>query len=316
MGSGTARKPRRRAQARTRAVGIFGGMIRLFHRALLHVSGQPVMREASSSSPWIRHFVYRTECLRTTWKLRLGAPALVVATLWLTSGWWTSAIGRSLVCDSTVERSDAILVENFVPDYLLFERARQLRQDGLAPRVLVPVWTGSGSSELNTVSLGFTDLMAKLSRVGDIETVPVHEVEPVTLNVARDVQRVLEREHVRSVIVVTPLFRSRRSALIYGATLGRAGIAVRYAPVQETRDPTTWTRSWHGIQDVLAQWLKLQYYRLVVLPFWAAPPESAAPIACLKIVRPCERGNGVSRWDARSGTLEVASTTWRGAAAP
>ena len=29
----------------------------------------------------------------------------------------------------------------------------------------------------------------------------------------------------------------------------------------------TWTESWHGIQEVVEQWLKLQYYRLYVLPF-------------------------------------------------
>jgi hypothetical protein len=28
-----------------------------------------------------------------------------------------------------------------------------------------------------------------------------------------------------------------------------------------------WTQTWHGIQDVVEQWLKLQYYRLWVLPF-------------------------------------------------
>jgi len=29
---------------------------------------------------------------------------------------------------------------------------------------------------------------------------------------------------------------------------------------------TTWTREWHGIQSVVEEWLKLQYYRLYVLP--------------------------------------------------
>ncbi len=86
------------------------------------------------------------------------------------------------------------------------------------------------------------------------------------LNAARDIQRFLEREHIRSLIVVMPLFRSRRSALVYAATLGRAGITVRCEPVQGSVKVDSWTQSWHGIQNVMEQWLKLQYYRCYVLP--------------------------------------------------
>ena len=85
------------------------------------------------------------------------------------------------------------------------------------------------------MALGIAEVMARISRIGAIEIVPIREVEPISLNAARDVQRFLEREHIRSVIVVTPLFRSRRSALVYAATLGRAGIAVRCEPVQGSR---------------------------------------------------------------------------------
>ena len=110
-------------------------------------------------------------------------------------------------------------------------------------------------------------MIARLARVGAFEIVPVREVEPISLNAARDVLRFIERERIRSVIVVSPLFRSRRSALVHGATLGRAGVTVRCSHVQEMRGVDTWTRSWHGVQDVAEQWLKLQYYRLYVLPF-------------------------------------------------
>jgi hypothetical protein len=224
------------------------------------------MREPDARRRWTQHLFYRAECTRTTWKFRLGLVTLVGVVLFVTNGWWTVAIARSLVCDATLGPSDAILVENFDPDYLLFQRARQLRQAGLASRVLVPIWTDPRTQEPNDVALGIADVMARISRVGEIEMVPTHEAEPITLNAARDVQRFLEREHIRSVIVVTPLFRSRRSALIYGATLGRAGIAVRHEPVQGSRSVNTWTQSWHGIQEVLEQWLKLQYYRLYALP--------------------------------------------------
>lgn len=38
---------------------------------------------------------------RTTWKRGPGLLALVISTLWLTGGWWTVAIARSLVCEAS-----------------------------------------------------------------------------------------------------------------------------------------------------------------------------------------------------------------------
>jgi hypothetical protein len=231
------------------------------------------MRQPSTTSRWTRHLFRRTERVRTTWRLRLGLLALVILATWLTRGWWTVAIAGGLQCDASRAPSDAILVDNFDSDYLLFERASSLRQAGLAARVLVPTRTDAGTQELNAVALGTVQVMASIARVGAVEMVPTREVEPITLNAARDVQRFFEREHIRSVIVVTPLFRSRRSALVYAATLGRAGIAVRCEPVEGLLGVHTWTQSWHGIQNVVEQWLKLQYYRLWVLPFHSSPHE-------------------------------------------
>jgi hypothetical protein len=215
----------------------------------------------------MRHFVYRSEVLRTTWKLRLGVLSLVALSLWLTSGWWTVAIAGSLVCDESLSLSDAILVENSDPDYLVFERARQLRQAGRAPRVLVPIWTDPGTSTPNDVALGLAEVMARVSRLGPVEIIPVHDVEPITLNVARQIRRFLERERIRSVTIVSPLFRSRRTDLVYSAVLGQAGLGVTCVSARSTHSVNNWTQSWHGIEDVLQQWLKLQYYRMYVLPF-------------------------------------------------
>lgn len=226
------------------------------------------MRE-DSERPWMRHFVYRSEHLRTTWKLRIGLVALVATSLWLTSGWWTAAVARSLVCEPNVAPSDAILIENFDPDYLLFERARQLRQEGVAPRILVPVATSDGSGDPNAVGRGIAELMAGIGRVGPVEIIPIRELEPISLNAARDIRNFAAREGIRSVIVVSPLFRSRRSSLIYHATLDPAGITVRCEAVGRPRDAESWPKTWHGIQNAAEQWLKLQYYRWYVLPLRA-----------------------------------------------
>jgi hypothetical protein len=227
------------------------------------------MRESGNASHWTRHFFYRAEFTRTTWKFRLGLVAVVLASAWLTRGWWTAAVGRSLVCEANVAPSDAILVENFDPSYTVFERAARLRRAGVAGRVLVPVPVDSEGEQPNPIDAGTADLLARLARVGAIEMVPVREVEPISLNAAFDVERFVGRERIRSILVVSPYFRSRRSSLVYERTLGRSGITIHCDPVEGTRGIDTWTRSWHGIEDVTEQWVKLQYYRFYVLPFRA-----------------------------------------------
>jgi hypothetical protein len=228
---------------------------------------RPPMRESSDPPRWTRHFFYRTEHTRTTWKLRIGLVLIVLMTFWLTGGWWTAAMARSLECESSRAPSDTILIENFDPDYVLFERARHLRDAGLATRVLIPVPADPDTAQPRPVELAMTEMLARLARLGSFDVVPYREAEPISLTEARDLVRYVQREQIHSVIVVSPMFRSRRSALVYEATLGRAGIVVRCEPVEGTRDADTWTRSEHGIQDVGEQWIKLQYYRLYVLPF-------------------------------------------------
>jgi hypothetical protein len=91
------------------------------------------------------------------------------------------------------------------------------------------------------------------------------------------VRRFAERERIRSVLLVAPLFRSRRSALVYAAALGDAGVDSTCQPAKGLYDDGSWMQSWHGIEDVVEQWIKLQYYRLYVLPFRAREPRPADP---------------------------------------
>ena len=223
------------------------------------------MHKPSNSGSWTRHFVHRTARLRTTWKFRIGLLVFIAFVAWLTSGWWTVAVARSLVCETNPAPSDAILVENLDADYLLYEHATALRRAGFASRVIVPI--KMDGDQPNMVAFGTAKLMASIAQVEEFDIVPMHEVEPISLNAARDVLRFVKREHIRSVLVVAPYFRSRRSSLIYEATLGRAGIRVTCKPVRGLQTDNTWPQSLHGIQNVLEQWLKLQYYKLYILPF-------------------------------------------------
>ncbi len=191
--------------------------------------------------------------------------ALILVTGWLSRGWMSVAIVSSLVCAANAAPSDAIVVENFDSDnYLVFERAGELRRAGLGRRVLVPV-TANNNLDPNAGALGTARLVADLARVGDVEIVPIREIEPISLNAAGDVRRYVERHGMQSIVLVSPYLRSKRSASVYAAVFAGSSIRVTCEPVGG-RGVETWTETWHGVQNVAEQWAKWQYYRFYVLP--------------------------------------------------
>jgi hypothetical protein len=220
-----------------------------------------------TTPPVRRHFFYKTESVKTTWKLRLAALALAILTGVLTRGFWAPQIARSLVCVEDLTPSDVLLVENFTPNYLLFERAAALESARIAPRTLVPVEASHDPKLAGLVSWGIAELMARQARLSDWEIVVIKETEPISLNAAGQIRDRLARDQITSLTVVTSGFRSRRSFLVYRAVLANAGTQVRCAPVFGRATPERWTETWHGIQQVTEEFLKLQYYRFYVLPF-------------------------------------------------
>jgi hypothetical protein len=223
-------------------------------------------RHVSQQTPdWRRHFFYRKESLRTTWKLRLSVLLLALFFLWTTYGFWTRQIGQSLICEEQIPQSDALLVENFDPSYIVFERTAALQRSGVASRIFVPVATDNNPEVPNMVSKAIAEVMAGVAHIPSLETIPIQEVEPISLNAAKQIRNFLTREQVRSVVVVTPDFRSRRSFLVYSTVLKPAGISVGCFPAFGTKTIQNWSATWHGIQEVGLEFLKLQYYRFYVL---------------------------------------------------
>ena len=219
---------------------------------------------------WRRYVVRKDERLRTTWSFRLVVVACLFVLTWSTHQLWMPAVASALVCDQSAEVGDAILVDHFEMNYLLFERAAGLRANGVGPRVWVPVDMLKGSEEPNPVSTEIAEVMARLARLRQPELIHIRPLEPISLNAAYQIRAVLQKEKVRTVVVVTPAFRSRRSALVYSAVFGEADIATRCVPVFGQQTPDTWGETWHGILQVAEQHVKLLYYRVYVLPMHVA----------------------------------------------
>jgi hypothetical protein len=216
-------------------------------------------------SKWQRRFFYRKEVVKLKWRLRLLLLLVLTVSALVTRHFWSMRISESLTCREQLTRSDLIVVENIDPSYMLFERAAALRKAGFASRVLVPVQVSDAYEKANAATLGIAELMARLADLQTPEIMPIRANEPISLNAAYKVKNFLTKEHLRSVIVVTSGFRSKRSALIYEAVLAPAGITVSCVPVFVGAGPRNWSQTWHGIQEVIEQTLKLEFYRFYVL---------------------------------------------------
>ena len=217
---------------------------------------------------WTRFFFYRKEVLKTTWTFRLLVLASVLLLPWITRGLWAGALGKGLLCEEQGGGTgvDAIVVENFDVNYLVFERASELKRKGLTARVLVPVQAAPDTGEPDLVFGQIAELMGRTARIGELTMIPVRAAEPISLNTAYRVRDFLRKEGIRSVAVVAPAFRSRRSAMIYGTVLAPAGISMRCVPVFGDQTPESWLDTWHGVEQILEQYVKLEYYRLFILP--------------------------------------------------
>jgi hypothetical protein len=221
---------------------------------------------AREPSRWQSLVFTRTESLRTTWTFRFLFVTLVAILLAATRSSWERAIGSSLVCRQDMAPSDALLLDNLDPDYLVFERATGLYHANVARRAFVPMPAKSVAEPRtpNTISAGLADLMARVAHLPAFEVIPVVETEPITLNVARQVRARLLQEGVKTVTVVSPSLRSQRTMMIYSKAFAPE-IAVRCVAVFGLTKAENWTRQWHGLQQVGLQFLKLQYYRFWVL---------------------------------------------------
>ena len=213
---------------------------------------------------WMRQFIRQRYVWRTTWKLRIGMLLLVAAIVVPTRTCWLTWLGRSLVHDDVPTSSDAIVLENYDPNYLVFETAGRLMREGLSDSLLVPVHVLRDAGTPTVVSLGVGDVMTRGARITSDAIIPGQCEEPITLTVATEVAKRLQHGGARSEIVVSSTFRSQRSFEVYRSVLGPLGIRICCVTAGGSRTAENWWKSKHGIQMVCLEFIKLQYYRRVV----------------------------------------------------
>jgi hypothetical protein len=213
---------------------------------------------------WKHHLFRKKEIWKTTWRFRVAICCVLALILVPTHRLWLGWIGRNLTHQDQPASADLIVIEYYSPNYMLFDKARSLMENGGGKAVIIPMEVRDGA-EPSPVSNDIIDVLTFNTRLENSIKVPVEHREPITLNVARQVAVKLQEQKARSVTIVSPTFRSQRSYLVYRSVLEPLGIRVQCVHPVESRGPDNWWRSLHGIQDVTLEATKLIYYHIFVL---------------------------------------------------
>ncbi len=190
--------------------------------------------------------------------------ALLIALLtWELVAWGAA---RFLMARSELVSADVLVLLSGAADYA--ERAREaaeLWREQRAPRILV---TNDGTrgpwSETQQRNLFFFERsVAELQREGvPAESVYVLPTEVTsTFQEASEVKAYAEANRVRSVLVVTSAYHSRRALWTYRRVFTDSQIVIGLSSGQATVNPATWWLTISGWQTVPVEYVKLIYYQ-------------------------------------------------------
>lgn len=97
---------------------------------------------------------------------------------------------------------------------------------------------------------------------GDFEIVVTHIHHPLTLIEAQGAMKAIARMNVKSAILLTPGFHTRRSYLVYQYTANPYGIKIYPRACFNGYDAENWSKNDAGRRDFAAESAKLIYYVL------------------------------------------------------
>jgi len=210
--------------------------------------------------------------LRAPVKRAARARALAIALVVVLSqfplvAWWAA---KNLVVSAELEHADAIVVLSGSSVYM--ERASlaaQLFQAGRAPKIILTNdGIVSGWSQAEERNPLFIERAAmELQRAG----VPAASIESLmprmrsTYAEARLLREYAESRGLRSLIIVTSGYHTRRALWVFRRVFEGSGVEIGIAPVApgtETPAPATWWLHTGGWRWVVGEYAKIVFYRL------------------------------------------------------
>jgi len=172
---------------------------------------------------------------------------------------WFLGAGDVLDFGEPPQTADVIIVlGGNAPDRL--PRGMQLRADGYAPLLIV------SNERVHTHGLETTwlDLYRAGHSAPDLpESAVLVLDDPVpesTLDEARRDADLMTSHDLRSALLVTDAFHSRRAYLIFRAAFAHRGLSVHSTPVADELDLAHWWSHPLAARRVLEEWAKLAWY--------------------------------------------------------
>lgn len=195
---------------------------------------------------------------------RVWRVAVVLLALWPLVAWGAA---RGLLARAGVERADALVVLSGSAAYA--ERAAEaarLYGEGRAPLVLLTDdGVRGGWSEAEQRNPRFVELAAKELRRGGVpaESVRVLDARPTNTRDEADAVRAYAAANgLRSLLVVTSSYHSRRALWTWRRVFRGSGVRVGLEPAEGARTPGAW--SWWlsaaGWREVAGEYVKMGYY--------------------------------------------------------
>src|SRR2546421_3945850 len=198
-------------------------------------------------------------------KLALGAA--LFALLWPLVAW---ALARALIVRADLPQADALVVLAGSAAYVERTRlAAQLFKAGRAPVVLLTNdneqggWSSAEQRNPYFVERALAELIAGGVPRAQIEVLP----QPVasTYDEARELREYAIAHNLRSLLVVTSAYHSRRALWTLNCVFAADNVTIGLEPVapgQQTPAPAVWWLRRRGWQNVAGEYAKLIYYWL------------------------------------------------------
>jgi uncharacterized SAM-binding protein YcdF (DUF218 family) len=175
-----------------------------------------------------------------------------------------TGLGSYLVVEGELEPADILFVLNGGPDTRPF-RAAELYRQGLAPRIVIPRCENRPVVELglvrNETEISVDVMKALGVPAGDIVTLQVEGGVTSTFDEAVLLREYVRANEVRSVIVVTSAFHTRRSRWIFERELDGLPVTFEMAAAPHPGfDQTNWWQNEDGLIMLNNEYLKLLFY--------------------------------------------------------
>lgn len=186
---------------------------------------------------------------------------------WILFAWF---LAENLIVEKPLEKADAILILSGSSVYLeRTQKAAFVYQQGVSAKILLSDdgeragWSKIEQRNPRFVEKARNDLIAAGVAAENIEILPGQVAG--TIDEAEALRRKIEQTHLKSVLIVTSAYHTRRALWTFEKVLGNDNfqIGIVAPPTgEQTAPPFVWWLTAHGWRSVAGEYVKFIYYRL------------------------------------------------------